>query len=166
MDQQTTQAMKNIRIKRTIRIGIGQQLTNGQENFGRGERRCPIVLEQIQANIPLLMIDIAVIDLGLELYSGWLEGIIGTECNLEMECAILVWCATYALYSASPLHQVELFLFSMLCFLLFLFLRIFGRRFFCIDVSFCRLFGRGAGRTVGRRVNSHLEVLFHETFIE
>ena len=54
--------------------------------LGDGERRAPVALEDIQADASL-GVNVAVVDLGLELELGRLEGVIVREGNVQEEDA-------------------------------------------------------------------------------
>ena len=54
--------------------------------LGNGERRAPVALEDIQADASL-GVNVAVVDLGLELELGRLEGVVLREGNVQEEDA-------------------------------------------------------------------------------
>jgi hypothetical protein len=51
--------------QRVGRVAVGEQRADGQQHLGDGERRTPVVLEDVQADDPLA-VDVAVVDARLE----------------------------------------------------------------------------------------------------
>ena len=57
--------MSDFRNQRIIWIRIGQQRADGEEHFGNGERRRPLVTQNIQANTAIT-VDVWMVDAGGE----------------------------------------------------------------------------------------------------
>ena len=55
------QKLRNIRHKRIIWIGVGEERTDTQKNLGNGKCRTPLVFENVQANTAV-RVNVAVID--------------------------------------------------------------------------------------------------------
>jgi len=67
-----------------IGIGIGEKGQNGQQDLGNGQRRGPLVLENVQAD-DATGIDIRMIDLRHKGDLGGLKGIVGGEVDIHLE---------------------------------------------------------------------------------
>jgi len=48
-------------------IGVGEQRADGEEHLGDGQRRAPVVLEDIEADVAVA-VDVAVVDASAEHY--------------------------------------------------------------------------------------------------
>lgn len=63
--------LSNVRDEWIVRIGISQQRTNAQQDFGDGQCRTPLILENVQAD-SAVGIDVAVVNACREMDLGWL----------------------------------------------------------------------------------------------
>ena len=75
--------------ERIVRIAVGQQRTDGEEDFAYGQRRAPVVLEDVETD-GALRIDITVVNACLERHLGRLERIVGAEVYVQVEDAAFV----------------------------------------------------------------------------
>lgn len=89
-------------------IRVGQQRTDGQEYLRYGQRRTPVVLEDVQADHPLA-VDVAVVDAGAEGHLRGLEGVLGREVDVQEEDPSLVGRAWGAQDGRHPLVEVVAF---------------------------------------------------------
>lgn len=76
--------LRNIRHQRIVWVGIGQQGTNRKQDLADGQRRAPLVFQNIQADTAI-GVDIAMIDASSKVDLRWLEWIIGREVNVQKE---------------------------------------------------------------------------------
>ena len=70
--------------QRIIGIGIGQQGQDGQQDLGNGQRRAPLILENVQAD-DATGIHIGMIDLRHKGDLRGLKGIIGGEVDVHLK---------------------------------------------------------------------------------
>ena len=70
--------------ERIIRVGVGQQRADGEKHLGDGERRRPLILEDVQAN-GAICIDVRMVNFRSERHLRWLEWVVGREVNVEEE---------------------------------------------------------------------------------
>jgi len=82
--------MRNLRHQWIIRIRICQHRADREQDFGDGERRRPLVTEDVQADAAI-GVNVGVVYAGLEVDFGRLEGVVGGEMDAEEEDAVLVW---------------------------------------------------------------------------
>lgn len=76
--------MGHLRPQGIVGIGIGQEGQNRQQDLGNGQRRGPLILENIQAD-DAAGIDIRMIDLRHKGDLGGLKGVVGGEVDVHLE---------------------------------------------------------------------------------
>jgi hypothetical protein len=76
--------LRNIWNQWIIRIWVGKKTTNGKQDFTDGQRRTPLILQNVQANSSI-GIDVAVVNTGRKVDLGWFEWVIGWEMNIKEE---------------------------------------------------------------------------------
>lgn len=74
----------NIRDKRIIGIGIGEEGANTEQHLRYSKGWAPLVLENIEANSPI-GVDVTMINARGEMHLGGFEGVVCREVNVEEE---------------------------------------------------------------------------------
>jgi len=74
----------NIRNKRIIGVGIGEEGANTEQNLGYGKGWAPLVLKNIEANSPI-GVDVTMINARGEMHLGGFEGVVCREVDVEEE---------------------------------------------------------------------------------
>jgi hypothetical protein len=64
----------NVRNQGIVGIGVGEERTNREEDFGNGQRGAPLVLQNVEANAAV-RINVAVINAGGEMHFGGLRAL-------------------------------------------------------------------------------------------
>ena len=77
------------RARNTHRVGVGQQRTDGQQNLGNRQRRRPLLLQDIKADLSRT-VDVTVVDSRAKRHFRRLEWVIRRKLNIQKEDAILV----------------------------------------------------------------------------
>ena len=67
--------------QRIVWVWIAKQRADGEQHFGAGEGWAPLVLQDVEADAAIL-VNVAVVEFGGEIYFGRLEGIVGWEVNV------------------------------------------------------------------------------------
>ena len=80
----------NLRDKRVIWVGVGQQGADGKQNLGDGEGGRPLVFEDVEAD-RTIAVDVHVINFRCERNLWRLEGVVGWEVDVQEEHALMVW---------------------------------------------------------------------------
>lgn len=105
---QTSEHTPSRRKQKLTRIAIGQQRADRQQHLGNGQRRRPVVLQNVQTD-DALAVDVAVVDAGAERDLRRLERILGRKVNVQKEDAALVHRAGRPQNSRHPFVQVVRF---------------------------------------------------------
>ena len=71
------------------RVAICEKGAYGEEDFGDGECRAPVVFEDVKAD-DALTVDVAMVDAGPEGDLGRLEGVLGGEMDVQEKDTALV----------------------------------------------------------------------------
>jgi len=74
--------VRNLGDKGIIRVGIGQQGTDREQDLGDRQSRAPLLLENIEAYASIA-VDIRMEDLSLERYLRGFEGVIRRKMNVD-----------------------------------------------------------------------------------
>ena len=82
--------MGDLRDQRIIRVGVGQQGADAQQDLGDGQGRAPLLLENIQTD-GSMGVDVRVVDPGGEAHLRRLEGVVQREVDVQEEKSSLVW---------------------------------------------------------------------------
>jgi len=82
--------MGDLRNQRVVGIGVGQHGAYGQEHFGDGQSRTPLVSENVETDASV-GVDVGVVDAGGEVDLRRLEGVVCREVNGEEEYTTGVW---------------------------------------------------------------------------
>jgi len=94
--------------QRVARIAIGEQRADGEQYFGDGESRGPVVFEDVEAD-HALAVDVAVVNSCAEQHLRGFEGVLRGEVYVEEEDTTLVDGAGGAQDGGDPLVQVVSF---------------------------------------------------------
>jgi len=94
--------------QRVARIAVGQQRADGEQYFGDGESRGPVVFEDVQAD-DTLAVDVAVVNSCAEQHLRGFERVLRGEVYVEEEDATLIDGAGWAQDGGDPLIQVVTF---------------------------------------------------------
>ena len=79
----------NLRDKRVIWVGVGQQGADGKQNLGDGEGGRPLVFEDVEAD-RTIAVDVHVINFRCERNLWRLEGVVGWEVDVQEEHTLMV----------------------------------------------------------------------------
>jgi len=82
--------MCNLRHQRIIGVGVCQHGADGKKYFRDGQRRAPLVSQNVQANAAV-RVDVWVVNTCCEVDFWWLEWVICGEVDGEEEDAAGVW---------------------------------------------------------------------------
>lgn len=91
--------------KRIVRVGVCQHRTDGQKDFRDGQRRAPLVTQNIQADATI-GVDVRMVDAGSEVDLGRLERVVGREVNGQEEDTTGVWRVTRTHNRSLPVEQI------------------------------------------------------------
>jgi len=78
------QELGNVRNQWIVRVWVGQKGTDAQQDFGNGQSRTPLVLEDIKTNSSV-RVDVAVVDTGGEMNLRRLEWVISWKMDIKEE---------------------------------------------------------------------------------
>ena len=99
------QELGNVRNQWIIWVGVSEEGADWQEDFGNGQRRTPLILQDIQADTSV-RVDVAVINTSGEVNLGWLEWVIGREVNIQEENTSSVWRVIWSHDSGLPVEHI------------------------------------------------------------
>jgi len=91
--------------KRVVRVRVGEKGTNRQKHFGDGERRAPLLSEDVQADAPVA-VDVGVVDFCCEVEFWGFEGIVRRELNVQEENTALVWAVPRTHNCSLPVKHI------------------------------------------------------------
>ena len=84
------QKLGDLGYERVVWVGISEQRTDGQENFGNGQGGRPLLLQDVEADATVRM-DVAMVNSCRECDLWWFEGVVRWEVNVQEEDASRVW---------------------------------------------------------------------------
>ena len=97
----------DLRHEGIIWVGVGQQRTEREQNFG--DRKCgrPLVLEDVEADASV-WINVAVVDSGRKCTLGWFKWVVSWEANVDEEDTACIWGVIWAHDGRLPCELVFL----------------------------------------------------------